>query len=241
MGAHWTAATFRVAVLSNAQADFVKVAHPDSAYREAAEKTCIKIGTVVEKRVAELFMFDFEISGIHLDNDKRKKAVSLNVKLLDLNNEFLYGCHLPNKVEKTALPDHIQHCFLLDGNYIQIGGLYADTPDDLVREAAYRIFLYPNPDQMWCLNELLECRKDLAQLVGYDSFAHRALQGTMAKTPDDGLEEPVVYEGYICKRCQLIQHLELRVAELEEELADLRCNRELADLAQVSFRDSVHP
>ncbi|KAG2461851.1 RIPR3 protein, partial [Polypterus senegalus] len=58
---------------------------------------------------------------------------------------------------------------------------------------------------------------------------------------DDGLEEPVVYEGYICKRCQLIQHLELRVAELEEELADLRCNRELADLAQVSFRDSVHP
>ncbi|XP_039601387.1 mitochondrial intermediate peptidase-like [Polypterus senegalus] len=198
-------------------ADFVKVAHPDSAYREAAEKTCIKIGTVVEKlntnvdlyrslknlldnkelmncldpetrRVAELFMFDFEISGIHLDNDKRKKAVSLNVKLLDLNNEFLYGCHLPNKVEKTALPDHIQHCFLLDGNYIQIGGLYADTPDDLVREAAYRIFLYPNPDQMWCLNELLECRKDLAQLVGYDSFAHRALQGTMAKTPETVME-----------------------------------------------------
>ncbi|KAG2461618.1 IF44L protein, partial [Polypterus senegalus] len=56
---------------------------------------------------------------------------------------------------------------------------------------------------------------------------------------DDGLEEPVVYEGYICKRCQLIQHLELRVAELEEELADLRCNRELADLAQVSFREIV--
>uniref|UniRef100_A0A8C4T207 SGNH hydrolase-type esterase domain-containing protein n=1 Tax=Erpetoichthys calabaricus TaxID=27687 RepID=A0A8C4T207_ERPCA len=56
---------------------------------------------------------------------------------------------------------------------------------------------------------------------------------------DDGLKEPVVYEGYICKRCQLIQHLKIRVAELEEELTDLRCHRELADLAQVSFREIV--
>ena len=31
------------------QADFVKVAHPDPVFREAAEKTCMEIGTVVEK------------------------------------------------------------------------------------------------------------------------------------------------------------------------------------------------
>lgn len=36
-------------VLIYLQADFIKVAHPDPAYREAAEKTCINIGTVVEK------------------------------------------------------------------------------------------------------------------------------------------------------------------------------------------------
>ncbi|XP_014018351.1 mitochondrial intermediate peptidase isoform X3 [Salmo salar] len=133
-------------------ADFVKVAHPDPSFREAAEKTCIEIGTVVEKlntnvdlcrslknlldnkevlaqldpetrKVAELFMFDFAISGIHLD-------------------------------------------------------------EKLVREVAYRIFLYPNSDLMECLEELLKCRNKLAKLVGYDSYAHRALQGTMAKTPE---------------------------------------------------------
>ncbi|MBN3324916.1 MIPEP peptidase, partial [Atractosteus spatula] len=198
-------------------ADFVKVAHPDAAYREAAEKTCIRIGTVVEKlntnvdlckslkdlldnkdivdsldpetrRVAELFMFDFEISGIHLDKEKRKKAVSLNVRLLDLNNEFLLGSHLPNKIEKRALPEHVRHCFSLDGNYIQVAGLHADSPDDLVREAAYKIFLYPNPDLLCCLDELLACRNELARLVGYQSFAHRALKGTMAKTPETVME-----------------------------------------------------
>uniref|UniRef100_A0A7M4F200 Mitochondrial intermediate peptidase n=1 Tax=Crocodylus porosus TaxID=8502 RepID=A0A7M4F200_CROPO len=195
-------------------ADFVKIAHPDYTFREAAEEACRNIGTMVEKlntdvelcqslkqlladkkvmdsldpdtrRVAELFMFDFEISGIHLDEEKRKKAVNLNVRILDLCNEFLMGTHLPNKIDKCSLPEHIRCNFIVDGNYVQISGLHADCPDDLVREAAYKIFLYPNADQLNCLEELLCSRNHLAQLVGYNTFAHRALQGTMAKTPEN--------------------------------------------------------
>nr|XP_028582180.1 mitochondrial intermediate peptidase isoform X1 [Podarcis muralis] len=194
-------------------ADFVKIAHPDFAFREAAEEACRSIGTMVEKlntdvdlcqslrklladkgvmesldpetrRVAELFMFDFEISGIHLDEEKRRRAVNLNVKILDLCNEFLIGSHLPNKVDKHILPEHIRHHFAVEGNYAQISGLNADSPDDLVREVAYKVFLYPNAQQLHCLEELLTSRNLLAQLVGYDTFAHRALQGTMAKTPE---------------------------------------------------------
>uniref|UniRef100_A0A8C6P927 Mitochondrial intermediate peptidase n=1 Tax=Nothobranchius furzeri TaxID=105023 RepID=A0A8C6P927_NOTFU len=194
-------------------ADFIKVAHPDPAYREAAEKTCIEIGTVVEnlntdielckslknllddpkavaqldsdtRRVAELFMFDFEISGIHLDDKLRKEAVSLHVKLLDLNNEFLVGSHMPNRIAKSAIPDHLHVHFANEGSFIQIGGLHADSPDDLLREIAYRIYLYPNSDLMECLEELLKCRYKLAKLVGYETYGHRALKGTMAKTPE---------------------------------------------------------
>uniref|UniRef100_A0A673LNS7 Mitochondrial intermediate peptidase n=1 Tax=Sinocyclocheilus rhinocerous TaxID=307959 RepID=A0A673LNS7_9TELE len=193
-------------------ADFIKVAHPDAAFREAAERTCVEIGTLVEilntnvdlcqslknllgneavlatldsdtRRVAELFMFDFEISGIHLDESKRSKAVALNVKLLDLYHEFLNGSQLPNAIDKQVLPEHIRHCFSIDGNRVQIGGLHADSPNDLVREAAYKIFLYPNTSLLLCLDELLACRHELATLVGYESFSHRALKGTMAKTP----------------------------------------------------------
>lgn len=52
-----------------------------------------------------------------------------------------------------------------------------------VREIAYRIYLYPNVELMECLDELLKCRHKLAKLVGYDSYGHRALKGTMAETP----------------------------------------------------------
>ncbi|XP_054829737.1 mitochondrial intermediate peptidase isoform X1 [Eublepharis macularius] len=194
-------------------ADFAKIAHPNLAFREAAEEACRNIGTVVEKlntdidlcqslrkllankdvmasldpdtrRVAELFMFDFEISGIHLNEEKRRKAVNLNVKILDLCNEFLIGSHLPNKIDKHILPEHIRHNFAVEGNYVQISGLNADSSDDLVREVAYKVFLFPNAQQLHCLEELLTSRNLLAQLVGYDTFAHRALQGTMAKTPE---------------------------------------------------------
>ncbi|XP_070825976.1 mitochondrial intermediate peptidase-like [Chaetodon trifascialis] len=193
-------------------ADFVKVAHPDPKFREAAEKACIEIGTVVEKlntnvelcqslkkllnnpdlaqldpdtrRVAELFMFDFEISGIHLDDKLRKEAVALHVKLLDLNNEFLVGSHLPNRIARSSIPEHLHVQFASEGSFIQVGGLHADSPDDLVREIAYRIYLYPNADLMECLEELLKCRYKLAKLVGYESYGHRALKGTMAKTPE---------------------------------------------------------
>ncbi|XP_043927903.1 mitochondrial intermediate peptidase [Protopterus annectens] len=221
-------------------ADFVKIAHPDPAFREAAEEACLSIGTIVEKlntnvelcqilrqllndesclnlldadtrRVAELFMFDFEISGIHLDEEKllmrglatsrhipgdwpgcamsvRKKALDLNVKLLQLNNQFLAGCHLPNKIERRVLPVHVCHSFAQDGDYILVSGLNGDNPDEVVREIAYRIFLYPNAEQMRCLDELLACRNQLAQLVGYTSYGHRALQGTLARKPETVME-----------------------------------------------------
>lgn len=68
----------------------------------------------------------------YISFSQRKEAVNLNVKLLDLSNQFLMSCHMPNRIEKRALPEHIHQHFTKDGNYIQIGGLNADAPDDLV-------------------------------------------------------------------------------------------------------------
>lgn len=47
---------FNFRVLCLLQADFIKVAHPDAAFREAAERTCVDIGTVVEKWVSVILV-----------------------------------------------------------------------------------------------------------------------------------------------------------------------------------------
>lgn len=63
---------------------------------------------------------------------QRKEAVALHVKLLDLNNEFLVGSHQPNRIARSAIPEHLHLHFADEGSFIQVGGLHADSPDDLV-------------------------------------------------------------------------------------------------------------
>lgn len=55
---------------------------------------------------------------------------------MDLCNEFLAGTHVPNKIDKHVLPEHIWYNFAAEGNYLQVAGLHADCPDDVVCMAA---------------------------------------------------------------------------------------------------------
>ena len=50
---------------------------------------------------------------------------------------------------------------------------------------------------MECLEELLKCRNKLAKLLGYETYAHRALKGTMAKTPGKCAILPAFLEPYL--------------------------------------------
>ncbi|KAK3605604.1 hypothetical protein CHS0354_027266 [Potamilus streckersoni] len=194
-------------------ADFLRVSHPSKVYRSAAEETCVKLSGLVEKlntnidihaalkkvlqegdviptdardrRVAELFMFDFEQSGIHLPEEKRKKFVKLNENIILLGNYFMEGTHAAVAVEKSNLPEHVHHCFNIHGDNITVTGLFPEHYDEFVREAAYRIFLYPHPHQEDLLRSFLMERHKLAQLVDFPTFAQRALRGTMAGSAEN--------------------------------------------------------
>ncbi len=52
-----------------------------------------------------------------------------------------------------------------------------------VRESAYKLYLHENDGQKQLLDNLLLGRYMLAQLVGFETYAHRALRETMAATP----------------------------------------------------------
>ena len=54
-----------------------------------------------------------------------------------------------------------------------------------VREAAYRIFLHPDQHQIEILDYLLSARNQLAKLVGFETYSHRANKGTMIESPGE--------------------------------------------------------
>lgn len=195
-------------------AEFVRLAHPDPKMAQAAESACIGISGLVERlntdqglyealrnvveseggdaypeeavdrHVAKLFLLDFQQCGIHLDDEPRQTVVQLNDRILQIGQQFAANTHKPRVVKKATLPPNIRHYFNQDGDNVILNGLQVDSPHDLAREAAYKIYYWEDPQQEELLSNMLSQRHDLAQLCGYETFAHRAMIESLAETPE---------------------------------------------------------
>ncbi|GFT63196.1 mitochondrial intermediate peptidase [Trichonephila clavipes] len=192
-------------------AEFVRIAHPQERFSYAAKETSISISSFVEELntnkelydklkyvtkngdicstdhidnyIADLFLFDFEQSGIHLDQETRDKIVAFNDYILHVGSHFMSKTLAPRTVLKSQLPETIRNLFSGDGETIIVNDLYSDSKNELLREAAYKIFLYPDKQQEELLHELLVARQKLANLCGFPTYADRAVRGSMAGTP----------------------------------------------------------
>lgn len=71
--------------------------------------------TDMDRYVAQLFLFDFEQSGIHLPEAQRRRVVALNEYILQLGQMFSTNAYEPRRVLKDDLPSHIRHQY--DSNY----------------------------------------------------------------------------------------------------------------------------
>lgn len=187
-------------------AEFIRVAHPQPRFRATAEQASVAISTLVEQlnterrlynslkqakfdndldeHVAKLFLFDFEQCAIHLDDDKRKLVLQLNESILKLGSIFAANANQGRLVPANKLPESIRHLFTSNSGKTIITGLHADSDNELARETAYKIYLQPDETQNDILTNLLECRLKLAQLCGYKSYAHRAVKGSIAGSPE---------------------------------------------------------
>ncbi|XP_044253809.1 mitochondrial intermediate peptidase isoform X1 [Tribolium madens] len=197
-------------------AEFIRFAHPSSEYIGAAEHTSVAISKLVERLntniemykalktavnttdivpttevdnlVGKLFLFDFEQCGIHLNEHKRNQVVELNNKILCAGQQFLNGISNPKVIKQSVLPESVRDVFSSDGDKVIISGLYADSSNPLVREMAYKIFLYPDPNQEYLLNQLLDSRHELALACDFDTYSERALRGSILDKPPEVME-----------------------------------------------------
>lgn len=191
-------------------AEFVRAGHPHERFRATAEQASITISTLVEKLntdprlyqslkstlnepinednideyVTKLFINDFEQSGIHLDDKKRETILHLNENILRIGSIFSAHANEPRCVDKSILPDEAKHFFSYHGDKAYVSGLFADSDNAALREAAYRIYLHPDKNQDNRLTQLLQQRLQLADLCGFESYSHRAVKGSIAGEPE---------------------------------------------------------
>lgn len=61
--------------------------------------------TEEDRHVGELFLYDFELNGIHLEERKRQYVVELNNYILVTGQRFMISTEIPRIVKKTEFPD----------------------------------------------------------------------------------------------------------------------------------------
>lgn len=60
-----------------------------------------------------------------------------------------------------------------------------DTPYDTAREAGYKIYYWDDAQQEHLLLQMVNQRHELAQLCGYETFAHRATSESLGSSPEN--------------------------------------------------------
>lgn len=73
------------------------------ALRDSVERN-----TCGDRHLAELFLFDFEQSGIQLPDGPRQEVVALNDLILQTGQQFMAGAARPRRVPRSAVPQNVR-------------------------------------------------------------------------------------------------------------------------------------
>eukprot|EP00111_Clytia_hemisphaerica_P016856 TCONS_00049978-protein len=192
-------------------AEFTRLTHPDPNYAQAAEQTSFEIGGYVEKlntnfslykaldvslrmdsgemdpvtrKVAELLLFDFEQSGIHLDKKRKEIAVGLHEAVIILGARFTEASQAARRYPLGTWPKDLAIPYKIDGNHLLADATYCESSDERTREHCHKAYFHPCADQQFLLENLFHARYQLASLLGFESFAQRTLKGTTATSPE---------------------------------------------------------
>ncbi|GKZ23960.1 mitochondrial intermediate peptidase [Aspergillus brasiliensis] len=150
-----------------------------------------------EKIVAQILIKDFSNSAIHMPPHARQRFVNLSNDISQLGNTFVNAAE-PAKSHVTVSANSLRGLDPILVQQIKRWNRTASVPsmgliprlalrsvhDEGVRREVYLATRTSSARQIQRLEQLLAKRAELAQLSGYESFAHMTLSDKMAKTPE---------------------------------------------------------
>lgn len=161
---------------------------------------------------------DFELSGVALSTEDKKRFEQIQARLAELSNQFgnhvldatqAFTIHITDTNRLLGLPEHALntakelavekglegHVLTLEYPSFQAVMTYAE--DRLLREEMYYAYVTraseqgPNAgtfDNTDLINEILELRHEKAQLLGFDNYAELSLATKMAQSTNQVIE-----------------------------------------------------
>lgn len=136
----------------------------------------------VDKRVLDLFVADFELSGVQLqDSHRHTLFVRSATAAMKLGAEFIEACHRPIFFSPASTQGDL--CGL-NSIPIQLTHPLSDHPNETMRLVSYQAYYAPIDGQEARLEQLLDARHNMACAAGFSSFNERATLHSLAETPE---------------------------------------------------------
>ena len=153
-----------------------------------------------QKRVLELNIQGFELSGAHLDTKTKERLAEINLRKSELSNDFSQNLldatnayekiiDDPKDVEGIPPSDLAAAEFEEGGEKkwrftLQMPSYIAYMtygPNREIREEIYRAYVTRAPQNAAIIDELLALRKEMSELLGFENYAQYSLATKMAK------------------------------------------------------------
>lgn len=169
------------------------------AYKEILEREKKSLNQE-QKRVLELNILHFELSGAHLDEKTKERLQEINIKKSDLSNNFSQNVlNATNEYEYIITDekdiDGIPQSDILNAKFEENGVIkYRFTlqmpsyiaymtygKNEKIREELYRAYVTRAPQNAQIIDELLLLRDEMSRLLGFDNYASYSLASKMAK------------------------------------------------------------
>ncbi len=176
------------------------------AYKEIEKNEAHSL-TLEQKRVVELSILNFELSGAHLDDATKERLAKIELEKSELTNNFsqnlldatnAYEKIITNPEDVKGIPqsDLEAAAFIEDGvtKYrftLQMPSYIAYMtygPRREIREEIYRAYVTRAPQNEAIIDRLLALRDEKSKLLGFENYASYSLASKMAQDEKSVLE-----------------------------------------------------
>ena len=153
-----------------------------------------------QKKVLELNIQNFELSGAHLDEKTKERLQEINIRKSELSNDFSQNVLNATSAYEYIITDErdvesIPQSDLLDAKFEENGVTkYRFTlqmpsyiaymtygKNEKIREELYHAYVTRAPQNEQIIDELLALKNEMSRLLGFPSYAAYSLASKMAK------------------------------------------------------------
>ncbi|MCF6310690.1 MAG: M3 family metallopeptidase [Sulfurimonas sp.] len=160
-----------------------------------------------QKRVIELNILHFELSGAHLDEKTKQRLQEINIKKSELSNRFsqnildatnAYEYIITDEKDVEGIPESDLQNAKFEENGLVKYKFTLQMPSYIaymtygknskIREELYRAYVTRAPENAIIIDELLLLKNEMSKLLGFTNYAEYSLASKMAKNENDVID-----------------------------------------------------